>query len=167
MTTNTTIPSRRALLAGAPAVAAAALAAGGAVNILAMGTARPSSVDPIFALIEQHREAILAFGPAIDEGDTMMLAANWTSAERDVFVKAASRRELEALKVVLTTPPTTLAGVVALLEHLGQPEWFEDTDLGENPEWESLLSGARDSPGCDEARQFPLMLAAAIRSLIA
>jgi hypothetical protein len=49
MTTDTTIPSRRALLAGAPA-AAAALAAG-TVNGLAMAAASPSAADPIFAVI--------------------------------------------------------------------------------------------------------------------
>jgi hypothetical protein len=47
---TTTIPTRRALLAGAPA---AALVAGTSVAALA-GTA---AVDPIFALIQDHKRS--------------------------------------------------------------------------------------------------------------
>jgi hypothetical protein len=46
---NTTIPSRRAFLAGAPAVAAAVLAAGSAVNSLAFAAAS-SAETPLSAL---------------------------------------------------------------------------------------------------------------------
>jgi hypothetical protein len=52
---NTT--SRRALLARAPAAAAAALATGTAINGLAMAVASPSGSDPIFAVLHRHREA--------------------------------------------------------------------------------------------------------------
>jgi hypothetical protein len=52
---DTTIPTRRALLAGAPA-AAVALAAGAVANGLAIAAASPSAADPIFAMIEQHRK---------------------------------------------------------------------------------------------------------------
>jgi hypothetical protein len=55
---NTTNPSRRALLAGAPAVAAAALAGGIVTNALAIAEAKAAEVDPIFALIELHQKAI-------------------------------------------------------------------------------------------------------------
>jgi hypothetical protein len=53
-----TIQSRRALLAGAPAVAAAALAGGTAVNVAAIGTVKAGEVDPIFAAIAEHRRCL-------------------------------------------------------------------------------------------------------------
>jgi hypothetical protein len=45
------ITSRRALLVGAPAAAAGALAAGTAVNAAAAAMTRPAEVDPVFAVI--------------------------------------------------------------------------------------------------------------------
>jgi hypothetical protein len=54
---DTTTTSRRALLAGAPTVAAVALTAGAAVNCLAAARATSSAADPIFPLIKTHREA--------------------------------------------------------------------------------------------------------------
>jgi hypothetical protein len=57
-TPNTPIPTtRRALLAGAPAVAAAALAGGTAVNALSIVEAKATEFDPIFAVIAEHRAA--------------------------------------------------------------------------------------------------------------
>jgi hypothetical protein len=61
--------SCRALLAGAPAVAAAALAAGTAANVIATGLAKAAEADPIFALIEEHREATREWLDAIDTDD--------------------------------------------------------------------------------------------------
>jgi hypothetical protein len=144
--------SRRSALAGLSVAAAAGVAALPACA--AMGV----EPDPIYALIEAHREAILAFGPAIERSEQM------ECDERDAFCSAASQREIDALVALLTTPPTTLAGVVAVLVHLGQPEWFK-----ENPhedERETILSGAVESTACEEARVFPLLLAATVRSLI-
>jgi hypothetical protein len=54
MLRDTTTPSRRALLAGAPAVAAAALAGGAAANALAIAETKAAEVDPIFAVIKRH-----------------------------------------------------------------------------------------------------------------
>jgi hypothetical protein len=55
---NTTNPSRRALLAGAPAVAAAALAAETAATGLATAMAAP---DPVFEVIRAHKAATHAW----------------------------------------------------------------------------------------------------------
>ena len=55
----TTITSRRAILAGAAALPALAIPA------LAVSTA--AQPDPIFALIELHREAVIALAPTKDE----------------------------------------------------------------------------------------------------
>jgi hypothetical protein len=52
---NTT--SRRTLLTRAPAATAAALAAGTAINGLAMAAASSAGSDPIFAVLHRHREA--------------------------------------------------------------------------------------------------------------
>jgi hypothetical protein len=46
--------SRRAVLAGAPAAATATLAAGIAVNAVAVAMTRAAEADPIFAVIERH-----------------------------------------------------------------------------------------------------------------
>jgi hypothetical protein len=51
-------PTRRALLAGAPAIAAAALAGGTVANALAIAEAKAAEADPIFAAIDRHREAV-------------------------------------------------------------------------------------------------------------
>jgi DNA-binding SARP family transcriptional activator len=49
--------TRRAVLAGAPAVAAGALAAGTAASAFAVAMTRATEVDLIFAVIERHRAA--------------------------------------------------------------------------------------------------------------
>jgi hypothetical protein len=61
----------------------------------------------IFAAIEAHREAILAYDLAIDEEEKM------EPDEFDAWSGAASQRKVEALQAVLTIPPTTFGGVVA------------------------------------------------------
>jgi hypothetical protein len=59
MSHDKSTPSRRALLAGAPAVAAAALAGGTVTNALVIAEAK-AAVDPIFGVIAEHR---IAWGP--------------------------------------------------------------------------------------------------------
>jgi hypothetical protein len=63
--------SRRALLAGAPVVAAAALAAGTTVTGFAAGLATPSSSDPIFAAAERLRGALERYDTARAHFETM------------------------------------------------------------------------------------------------
>jgi hypothetical protein len=58
----TMTPSRRALLAGAPAAAAAALAAGTVANALAIAEAKAAAPDPVFAAIKRERDAYAAHG---------------------------------------------------------------------------------------------------------
>jgi hypothetical protein len=85
-------PSRRALLANAPAVAVATLA-GGATKAL---SAEP---DPVFAAIEAHKAAMAARAAAFNIEDA----------------------EDDALEAVLTCQPKTQAGIIALLEHMSAP----------------------------------------------
>ena len=88
-------PSRRTLLANAPAVAVAALAGGAVTKAL---SAEP---DPVFAAIEAHKAA---------------MAANTA-----VFNTEDEDAVDDALEAVLTCQPTTTAGIIALLEHMSAP----------------------------------------------
>ena len=88
-------PSRRTLLANAPAVAVATLAGGAVTKAL---SAEP---DPVFAAIGAHKAAMAAHTAAFNTKDE--------DAEDD------------ALETVLTCQPTTQAGIIALLEHMSAP----------------------------------------------
>jgi hypothetical protein len=164
---NTT--SRRALLAGAPAVAAAAaLAAGTTVNGLAAGLATPPSIDPIFAAIAEHQAAIKEFCRAVTVSGAMVAYGpdkdpNYDSADKET--RDASSRDQSALWDVLTIQPTTLAGVVALLAHVGLPEFLREEPGFEN---ETILSAWTNSTGKlkDAAQDFPARLAETMRGLI-
>jgi hypothetical protein len=151
---NTPIPTRRALLAGAPAAAAAALAGGAVANAVAISTAKATGADPIFAAIAEHRSAIDAYHDACHnhapEDETSELA--------DV--------ETDALADLLDCRPTTLAGIAALLEHLAQPQWG---DVAPDPELdETVLSGTSNLGGDVKiaALKLPGILAETIRGLI-
>jgi hypothetical protein len=89
--------------------------------------------------------------------------SEWTAEE---IAQAAVKREKAALYAVLTTAPTTIAGAIAVLDHVGQ-----DNLLGEawdGPYGESLLSaqGRGDGPISRAIGTFPGRLAATMRSLI-
>jgi hypothetical protein len=115
--------SRRAILTAAP-VAAAALA-GGTVGF---GIAKAGEVDPIFAVLGEHRTAVKAYLSASDiDGRLASDTPEWNVAH--AVTQEAIKREYAAFTAVLTTDPTTLAGGVALLDHVGQ-----DHFLGEGPD---------------------------------
>jgi hypothetical protein len=93
--------------------------------------------DPIFALIRAH--------------------------QTDLMASMGDREEVDpdrALLALLTAQPTTMAGAMALLEHVGQPEHLVD-------ERESILSGvSMAGPELQEAgRLFPTRLAATMLSI--
>lgn len=94
--------SRRGMMAGLPAIAA------GVAPAVAF-----AADDPIFQAIEEHRKAYDAWQATPDEiyGEEANMAAMGT--------------EGRAMRTVLTTHPTTPAGVAALLTWLAQPEWFD------------------------------------------
>jgi hypothetical protein len=112
-------PSRRALLAGAPAVAAAALAAGGIANTLAAA----SAVDPVFAAIDCHREAVRIceeaasrFRKLDEEWDARARTGNDTP--RDIAYddwNDATNTVLQTTDMLVKTSPTTLSGAAAAL----------------------------------------------------
>jgi hypothetical protein len=164
-----TIPTRRALLAGAPAAAAAALAAGTAVNGLAVAVAASSAPDPIFAVIAKHRatieaehQAVIIVGEMIDSGPNKDPRSDAAKSA----LAAARDRDQDARWEVLTVQPTTLAGVAALLDHVGQGQFlgFEGADD------ETILSidilNDQECPLKRAAQGFPIHLAETIRGQI-
>jgi hypothetical protein len=82
-------------------------------------------------------------------------AANEVSSE-------ANDVEMDALRDVLSCSPTTLEGVLALLDHLGRPQFLRD---GRDPA--TVLSGAHGwyDDEQDEVRAFPHLLADALRDI--
>jgi hypothetical protein len=109
----TTIPTRRALLAGAPVAAAAALAGGTVANAVAIGMAKAGEVDPIFAVIAEHREA--------QEACAVAYEANDLDDDEDPNKLAALEKAGAVELPLFTTLPTSVAGVVALLEYVHSP----------------------------------------------
>jgi hypothetical protein len=156
--TDTIKTSRRALLAGVPAVAV--LAAGTTVNGLAARLATPSSSDPIFEAIERHKavcNAARAVGDAY--GDLPSDDPNCDAGcER---FREALKGERKVLVELLTCKPTTFAGCVAVLGHVGRPDWM----FGDDSE-DTILSDAHERE-IEEAEMFLGHLAAALRDIVA
>jgi hypothetical protein len=156
--------SRRAILTAAPA--AAALAGGALANSVAIGTVKTTGIDPIFVVLAEHREAVKAYlsaaavaGGLVDHTPEGIAAS---SAE-----EAAIKLEYAAFTTVLTTDPTTLAGTVALLDHVGQ-----DHFLGEAPDapygMAALIARADiEGPLAEAVDRFPARLATALRNITA
>ena len=158
--TDTTKTSRRALLANVPAVAA--LAAGTTVNGLAAGLTTSSSIDPIFEAIEAHRAAVVAMNAAHDVSCKMHASDPGYDAADEVSCEA-NDVETDALRDVLSCSPTTIEGVLALLDHLGRPQFLRNSG---DPE--TVLSGAHGwyNDEQDEVKAFPHLLAAALRNIV-
>jgi hypothetical protein len=131
--------------------------------------AKADELDPIFAVIAEHRTAVEAFTQAVLVSGAMIAYGPNKDAGYDVAdaaTKEASHRTEDALWNVLTTQPTTLAGIVALLAHVSLPEF-----LGGELEfdYETILSTCTDAG--DEmkraAQDFPARLAETMRNIIA
>jgi hypothetical protein len=131
--------SRRAALAGL-SVAAAAVAA--------LPASAAAEVDPIFAVIAEHRAAVRAYCAAFDEDDEDLVAETGSD-------------HVDALAELVSCRPTTLPGIVALLEHLGEPDYGHDPD-------DVVLVGAVGWDGSIKAsvNELPRVLAEVMRSLI-
>jgi hypothetical protein len=184
---NTMSPSRRALLAGAPAAAAAALAGGTIANAVA----KAGEVDPIFALIEAYDraasqetalyQAIAKLEEALPRKQTSWHIhfggeGRWppeacTDAPEWLNVQLAmgevSDRMSDQMLALLTTAPTTIDGVAALLERLEAAAFPEERD---HPEAESLISTMGqwyDERVEDAADAFHFRLATALRNTAA
>ena len=82
--------------------------------------------DPIFALIERHRAATHALSAAVSNKDKVHeVHWPWSDApERiaaDAQYDAASDARQEAIEDLLSTQPTTIAGVAAVLDYVNEP----------------------------------------------
>jgi hypothetical protein len=152
---TTPIPTRRALLAGAPAVAAAAALAGGTVaNAVAIGLPKAGEVDPIFAAIERERAAYAAYlvpraiqsevsdqdpfpspKPLNRRAEKKRLAspehrAWWARyKEAEAACTESGQRLWSAREAFLQTQPTSVAGLIAFINHIEGP--FSSGEVGE------------------------------------
>jgi hypothetical protein len=97
--------------------------------------------DPAIAAVGRHRAVMQAWLAEDDEA----LSAELLEAEQDACI------------AWLTTPPTTMAGVIATLEHAIMRD-YEHTILLESAHYH----GER----LDAAEQFPAMIAAALRKIV-
>ena len=131
--TNTSVTRRKIL--GTAAVAAAALAATGAVAAAIPTAAAAAGIapDPAFVLIAEKLAADIAHCEAIDAQDEADRADDPDAAE-EAFQRCCVACGVvnEADWRLATTPPTTLAGVAAVLRFVneiedGGMEW-PDTD---------------------------------------
>jgi hypothetical protein len=140
--------------------AAGAFADPTVANAVAIAEAKAAEVDPVFALIEEHKAACAAHHAAQAIYFPMSgLDPGFHEAEADN--DDARECEGNALVDLLACTPTTLEGVAAMLEHLGQPEGLVCDGEAEH----TVLSGM-DHDGLEEAKSLPLRLAAAVRILI-
>jgi hypothetical protein len=153
-------PTRRrflAMAAVASVVSAGTLAAAAAMDPsvpAAVTISRHSRPDPAFALIAEKRAADIAHGEAID--------AEEAAEEHGIGLDEASDRSLAACHAahaidwkLATTPPTTLAGVAAVLRFANE---IEDGGM----EWPSTDAIGREG----WHYQLRATMAAAIEALI-
>ena len=179
---NTTTTIRRALLAGAPAVAVAALAGGTVANGVTIGMAKAGEVDPVLAVIDRHRSAleqydathaILGNGCAVSARRRTGRVDRLVARERLTWRRAEMERakrtprntayELwndqtaevsESTEALVATIPTTIAGVVIALEH-----WAKfSARIGDDSQFDFLEQ--------DCGSRLLTSLAAALRSVI-
>ena len=124
-----------------------------------------SADDPIFALIERHRGATRAFSAAVSN-KAKVQAAHWPwsdAPERiaaDAQHDAASDARHEAIEDLLSTQPTTIAGVAAVLDYVNEPSWGEEQD-----DKETILVEAFETSE-EAALAFLPMIAATLRRLV-
>ena len=135
--------SRRHMLAAAVTTTPIAALAANAAH-----TPRLAAADPVFVAIERHRQAIQARLAEHDDDTGMQLLA----AETDAFL------------AWLTTPRTTLAGVIATLNHASRRS---DED-GNGDHVYTHLAEAAQYIGSDvlaAGERFPAMIAATLRQI--
>jgi hypothetical protein len=114
----------------------------GAFSGLPTAPAGASADDPAIAAIERHRAAMQVLLAEDDEA----LGTQLVGVEQDACI------------AWLTTPPTTMAGVIATLEHA----------TTRDHEYTILLESAHyHGERLDAAEQFPAMIAAALRQIVA
>jgi hypothetical protein len=137
---STTNLTRRSALVG---LAGAAAAAGAIPAIAAVG-----EPDPMLTAIEQYKAALQTRAAVLDamaDFDTYPTNQEWDKAQDEVF-----HAEHSAFYEMLDTIPTSIAGVVALLEVLGTDPYNEGSY--------SSAAWAYNNSGGDECPVDRLML---------
>jgi hypothetical protein len=125
-----------------------------------------SGSDPAYSAIEAHRAAIQNLTEAshisgrVDYGGPGGSPEYWHAQDR---TKRSCEQLSAALSALLACRPATMAGLLALLDYVGQPEWLDDAKSRA-----TILSGSYeyDEDVLDRAREFPRTIAAALRKMI-
>jgi hypothetical protein len=115
----------------------------------------PEASDPIFAAIEVHQRELARRNQAIE---AICAAEDRHKAEERV----AWHRYEEASTALLTTKPTTMAGVIALMNYVGLPECSGPGAC------ETILDGARLSSNREAAlaaERFPVLSAEGLQEI--
>jgi hypothetical protein len=159
--------SRRSILAVIGAVTALPIA----TPIVASATQSP---DPIYEIIEKHRTAAAAFKEAVGVEFTYEKNRSECEAmdpvERQTYQSTfdslqASTREAddqmhEASIDLVNTPPTSLAGIIALCEYFG-PQVDEKHNLPDEIDWDD---GTQSTPAGAFANAIRSAVAAMVQS---
>jgi hypothetical protein len=128
-------------------------------NLLHEATERAkASSDPIFGAIAAHLTAIVVY---MDHGDSPE-----DSHEKDRRSEVLANACDEPLRKVLSTSPTTLEGLIALLEHVALQEFLDPAD--DTACRETFLSSCNEWSNETKrfGQDFPLRLAEAVRDLM-
>jgi hypothetical protein len=143
-------PTRRRFLS-----TAATLAAGGAALAVAIPPAVATQSDPIFPMIERHRELSAHCRAAYDISGNLLDGPEFDAAEA-VSVEKHDRL-IDHADALIGCEPTTMAGVLAAMRYVATlPDWQEPSDA----EW---ISG--DGASMDWHQAFLDTLANAIESI--
>ena len=91
-----------------------------ATRLSRRGNEADAGPDPIFAAIERHGIAAQAFRESADEADRSWEAHGGSDPAAEAAWEAADLAQIEAWNALFDTQPTTSAGLVALLRHVGE-----------------------------------------------
>jgi hypothetical protein len=124
-------------------------------TVVLVPAADPEESDPIFAAIEDHKREL--------ERRNQTIEAICAAEDRHKAEERATWHRYEGASIaLLTTKPTTMAGVIALLNYVASPECS-------GPEaCETILDGARLSSNREAAaaaERFPASSAQALRQI--
>jgi hypothetical protein len=154
--------SRRSILARATA--------GAAITALPIASTA-ALVDPVFAVIAEHRAAVAEYNKAEAISGATVPGKDPEHEAAWEATCAAMDRSDDLLEALLRAQPATIAGAIALLEHLGQDEFLGVDWGGDESDRHTLLSWFSDSAhDCSKRRRlgrdFPLRIAVRLRNLI-
>jgi hypothetical protein len=111
------------------------------------------AVDPIFAAIAAHKCAAITYGLTLE-------------ADEEAAVEALDRQR-DALDAMLNTEPTSVAGALAKLKHLGE-DVYDDGNSWTVYTYALELydDGVHKNETVEQIRRLPLALAATLERLI-